>query len=101
MLGRTPDYVNMAFTAMRQMAYVYGEKDGSFADNIRAYHEYIREDDLCLTHTFGHPQVNRAVPVGDLPDPYVALGVVDTTGDGSSSEVRSCSQPWRPSPTTF
>ena len=82
MLGRTPDYVNMAFTGMRQMAHLYGEKDERFADNIRAYHEYIRENDLCLTHTFGHPQVNRAVPVGELPDPYVALGVVDTTGDG-------------------
>ena len=48
----------------------------------RAYHAYLRENDLCLTHTFGHPQVNRAVPVGELPDPHVALGVVDTTGDG-------------------
>ena len=82
MLGRTPDYVNTAVAATSQMAHLFGEKDNRFADNIRAYHKYIRENDLCVTHTFGHPQVNRAVPVGELPDPYIALGVVDTTGDG-------------------
>ena len=82
MLGRTPDYVNIQLTAMRQMAHVYGQKEKRFADNLIAYHEYAREKDLCLTHAFGHPQVNRAVPVSDLPDPYLALGAVDTTSDG-------------------
>ena len=82
MLGRTPDYVNIQLTAMRQMAHVYGRKEKRFADNLIRYHEYAREKDLCLTHAFGHPQVNRAVPISDLPDPYVALGAVDTTSEG-------------------
>ncbi len=82
MLGRTPDYVNIQLTAMRQMAHVYGQNDKRFAHNLIVYHEHARENDLCLTHTFGHPQVNRAIPISDLPDPYVACGIVDTTGDG-------------------
>ena len=82
MLGRTPDYVNIQLTAMRQMSHVYGRNDPVFQQRLLDYHEYVRENDLCLTHTFGHPQVNRAVPIADLPDPYVALGVVDTTGEG-------------------
>ena len=82
MLGRTPDYVNIQLTAMRQMSHVYGRNDPVFQQRLLGYHEYVRENDLCLTHTFGHPQVNRAVPIADLPDPYVALGVVDTTGEG-------------------
>ena len=82
MLGRTPDYVNIQLTAMRQAAHVYGQKDKRFSDNIIRYYEYVRENDLCLTHTFGHPQVNRAVPISDLPDPYVALGAVDTNSEG-------------------
>ena len=82
MLGRAPDYVNIQVTAARQMAKVYGENDGRFSDNIIAYHEYIRENDVCLTHTFGHPQVNRALAVTELSDPYIALGVVDTTSEG-------------------
>jgi aromatic ring hydroxylase len=82
MLGRTPDYVNIQLTAMRQMSHVYGSNDPVFQQRLLAYHEYVRESDLCLTHTFGHPQVNRAVPISDLPDPYVALGVVDTSSEG-------------------
>jgi 4-hydroxyphenylacetate 3-monooxygenase len=82
MLGRTPDYVNMAVTATRQFARIYGEKDVRFTENAIAYHEYVRERDLCITHTFGHPQVNRGVGVSELPDPYVALGIVDTTSEG-------------------
>ena len=82
MLGRTPDFVNMAVTAMRQMAHAYGQKEKRFADSVMGYHEYIRENDLCVTHVFGHPQVNRAVPVSELPDDYVALGVVGTSSEG-------------------
>jgi 4-hydroxyphenylacetate 3-monooxygenase len=82
MLGRTPDYVNIQVTAARQMAEAYGENDTRFSNNIIAYHEYIRENDVCLTHTFGHPQVNRSLAVTELSDPYIALGVVDTTSEG-------------------
>ena len=42
----------------------------------------MRERDLCLTHAFGHPQVNRALAVSELADKYTAMGVVDTTNDG-------------------
>ena len=83
MLGRTADYVNIQLTAMRQMSHVYGRNDPVFQERLLAYHEHVRENDLCLTHTFGHPQVNRAVPIAELPDPYVALGVVDTNSDGA------------------
>jgi 4-hydroxyphenylacetate 3-monooxygenase len=82
MLGRTPDYVNICVTAARQMAHVYGKNDSRFGDNIVAYHEYVRENDLCLTHTFGHPQVNRSVAISELADPYIAVGIVDTTDEG-------------------
>ena len=82
MLGRTPDYMNIILTAMRQMADCYGENDSRFRDNVIAYYEYVSENDLCLTHTFGHPQTNRTVDISQLDDPYIALGVVDTTSEG-------------------
>ncbi|MDA0769480.1 MAG: 4-hydroxyphenylacetate 3-monooxygenase, oxygenase component [SAR202 cluster bacterium Casp-Chloro-G4] len=82
MLGRTPDYVNICVVAARQMAHLYGRNDSRFGDNMVAYHEYVRENDLCLTHTFGHPQVNRSVAISELPDPYIAVGIVDTTDEG-------------------
>ncbi len=82
MLGRTPDYVNIQLTASRQLAAIFGEKDPRFTAHLREYHEYVRERDLCLTHAFGHPQVNRSVGLSELPDPYIAVGVVDTCAEG-------------------
>ena len=82
MLGRTPDYVNIQLTSMRQMAGLYGCNNPRYGDNLVQYHEYVRERDLCLTHAFGHPQVNRALAVSELADKYTAMGVVDTTNDG-------------------
>jgi 4-hydroxyphenylacetate 3-monooxygenase len=82
MLGRTPDYVNIQVTASRQLAHLYGLKDQRHADNLRNYHEYVRERDLCLTHAFGHPQVNRSLTLAELPEEYTAVGVVDRTIEG-------------------
>ena len=82
MLGRTPDYVNIQLTASRQLAHLYGLNDKRHGDNLRNYHEYVRERDLCVTHAFGHPQMNRALSLAELPDPYTAVGVVDHTSEG-------------------
>ena len=82
MLGRTPDYVNIQVTASRQLAHLYGSNDNRHGDNLRNYHEYVRERDLCLTHAFGHPQVDRSLTLAELPDPYTAVGVVDRTSEG-------------------
>ncbi len=82
MLGRTPDYVNIQVTASRQLSHLYGMNDKRHGDNLRNYHEYVRERDLCLTHAFGHPQVNRSLTLAELPDPYTAVGVVDRTSEG-------------------
>ena len=77
-----PDYVNIQLTSMRQMASLYGSNDRGYGENLIQYYEYVRDRDLCLTHAFGHPQVNRAVEVSELADQFIAMGVVDTTGEG-------------------
>ncbi len=82
MLGRTPDYVNICIAAMRQAAEVYGENEDRYRRNVIEYYQYVSENDLCLTHTFGHPQTNRSVDVSELADPYLALGVVKTSSEG-------------------
>ena len=82
MLGRTPDYVNIQVTAARQLSHLYRVNDKRHGDNLRNYHEYVRERDLCLTHAFGHPQINRSLTLAELPDPYTAVGVVDRTCEG-------------------
>ncbi len=61
MLGRTGDYLNSALMALASAADWFGQADGQFARNIRAYCEKVREEDLLLTHTLIPPQANRAV----------------------------------------
>ena len=82
MLGRTPDYVNVQLTAARQVADEFGSKEPFLAQNLIAYHEYVRERDLCITHAFGHPQVNRGAALTEQPDPYVATGIVEKNEQG-------------------
>ena len=82
MLGRTPDYVNVQVTAARQLAAEFGANEAWLGENLVAYHEHIRENDLCLTHAFGHPQVNRGAALTELPDPYVAAGIVEENEKG-------------------
>src|SRR4029079_6396306 len=53
-----------------------------FADNARNYFEYVRENDLALTHALTNPQVDRRKQAFELSDPFIALGVVRETSDG-------------------
>ncbi len=82
MMGRAPDYLNRALTAFGAAADYCAANDPRFGDNIRRYYEYVRENDLCLTHTLINPQANRAVGPSQQADPYLAAGIVRETGDG-------------------
>jgi 4-hydroxyphenylacetate 3-monooxygenase len=55
MFGRSPDYMNIFITAFASAAKEFGKKDKSFVENIRGYHGYIRENDICMTHTLINP----------------------------------------------
>lgn len=89
-LGRAPDYMNTNVMAAG-MASAYfdqcessGEKGSgrNFSENMRRYFEYVRDHDLCLTHALTNPQVNRSKQASELPDPYIAMGIVEETEAG-------------------
>jgi 4-hydroxyphenylacetate 3-monooxygenase len=82
MMGRSPDYLNRAISAYAGGAAFLSEQDPRFGDNVRRYHEYIREHDLCLTHTLIHPQANRGVGVAQQADPFLGARVKEERDDG-------------------
>jgi 4-hydroxyphenylacetate 3-monooxygenase len=82
MLGRTPDYLNSDLMALASASKFFGKKDPRFASNVQGYYEYIRENDLLLTHTLIHPQANRSVGPSKQSDPYLAARVVDKNDEG-------------------
>jgi 4-hydroxyphenylacetate 3-monooxygenase len=82
MMGRSPDYLNRAMTAYAAGAAYLSEADPRFGDNARRYYEYIREHDLCLTHTLITPQANRAANTAKQADPFLAARVKEETDAG-------------------
>jgi 4-hydroxyphenylacetate 3-monooxygenase len=88
MMGRLPDYINRAMAAYAAGAAYLGEADQRFAANAVAYHEYMQEHDLCLTHTLSSPQANRAVAAAQQGDPFLAAKVKDESDAGII--IRGC-----------
>jgi 4-hydroxyphenylacetate 3-monooxygenase len=82
MMGRVPDYLNRAITAYAGGAPFLAEAGARFGDNAVRYHEYLRENDLCLTHTLTTPQANRSVSSASQADPYLAARIKQETDAG-------------------
>lgn len=81
-MGRSPDYLNAELMAMGMNNSLFAEADPRFAENARNYYEYARENDISLTHTLIHPQVNRAKMQSEQKDGNVALQLVEEQEDG-------------------
>lgn len=82
MMGRSPDYLNAEVMAMGVANSLFAEADPMFAENARKYYEFARENDISLTHTLIHPQVNRAKAQHEQKDANVALHLVKKTDEG-------------------
>lgn len=82
MMGRSPDYLNAEVMAMGASNSLFAEADPMFSENARKYYEYARENDISLTHTLIHPQVNRAKAIHEQKDANVALHLVEKNNDG-------------------
>lgn len=82
LMGRTPDYLNADVMAIGAAHEFFAEDDPLFAENAKRYSEYARENDISLTHTLIHPQVNRAKAQHEQKDANVALHLVEKNKDG-------------------
>ena len=83
MMGRSPDFMNVTMMAMAAAGDYFAQNRPEFKDNIQRYFEYIRENDLVLTHTLVNLQRSRSpmpAPLQDRTD--VALSVVKETDAG-------------------
>jgi 4-hydroxyphenylacetate 3-monooxygenase len=81
MFGRSPDFLNVMLTGFAIGADEFGRRDAKFADNVRSYHAFARDADLCMTHTLLNPQVDRSKPV-EAQDKDLAAKVVKETDAG-------------------
>ena len=82
MFGRTPDYKNASVMAFAAAADFLADGRPEFADNMRAYYEYVRQHDKVLTHTLVNPTFNHEQYQQGKYDHQVALHVVRETDAG-------------------
>ncbi len=61
MVGRSPDFLNVNFAAWAGAAGYFARNRPEFGGNVRRYYEYIRENDLVLTHALVNLQRSRTV----------------------------------------
>jgi 4-hydroxyphenylacetate 3-monooxygenase len=59
MMGRSPDFMNVTYAAWAGAADYFAQGRPEFADNMLRYYEYIRENDLTLTHALINLQRSR------------------------------------------
>jgi 4-hydroxyphenylacetate 3-monooxygenase len=82
MMGRSPDFMNVTFTAWNAAADYFGRGRPEFADNMRRYYAYISENDLVLTHSLINLQRSREVSGMFNLQEGTALHVVKETSAG-------------------
>ena len=82
MMARTPDFLNCAISGWAGSAEYFAANRSDSKDNVLRYHEYIRENDLTLTHTLVNLQRSRNPSVLDKLEDQVALTVVKETDAG-------------------
>ena len=81
-MGRTPDYMNANVMAAGTAPDYFAKTDSRFGRNMSTYFEFIRENDLALTHALTSPQVDKSRQLNELSDPFIALGLVRETSEG-------------------
>jgi 4-hydroxyphenylacetate 3-monooxygenase oxygenase component len=81
-MGRSPDFMNAFVTGWYLRADTFGTIKPQFADNARNYYEFVRENDLFLTHVLINPQTDRSKTSAEQADPFLHLGKVRETSEG-------------------
>jgi 4-hydroxyphenylacetate 3-monooxygenase len=83
-MGRTPDYMNMKFSAMASAPWVCAGEDGRNqrgSDNLIAYQKRLARRDISLTHTIIQPTVDKRTDSKILGN-QVTIRKVGETAEG-------------------
>lgn len=82
MFGRSPDFLNVTIAALGSAHTVFDEgKNGKgFGENVRKYYEYVRDNDLTLTHILVNPQVDRSKPIHAQDKDLAVKAIKETDG---------------------
>lgn len=81
MFGRSSDFMNVMLASYAAASDVFDTSSSAFGSNVRAYYEYVRENDLATTHALVSPQVDRSKAV-EFQDKDIAARIVGEKDNG-------------------
>jgi anthranilate 3-monooxygenase (FAD) / 4-hydroxyphenylacetate 3-monooxygenase len=81
-MGRAPDFMNAFVTGLHLVRERFATAGERYAENATRYYEYVRENDLFLTHMLINPQIDRSKTSAQQEDPFLHLGKVGETSEG-------------------
>lgn len=81
-MGRTMDFMNMLVAGWYMNRERFASRGEQFGKNAENYYEFVRENDLFLTHVLVAPQIDRSKTSAEQEDPYLHLGKVRETPEG-------------------
>ena len=68
MMGRSPDFLNIIFSSWAGASGYFAQDGPEFQRNVEDYHEFIRENDVALTHALVNLQRRRTPNAADTPE---------------------------------
>ena len=81
-MGRSQDFLNTTVMAFAQASDVFARGGERYGANVVDYCDYVRENDLFLTHALISPQIDRSKGSGEQREKLLHLGVVDESAAG-------------------
>ncbi len=90
MMGRSPDFMNVTMTALGSAHEYFGQRNPEYGQNLQAYCDYIRENDMVLTHALLNPLRQRNVLRGTEPIQSGEVGVHAVRETDAGVVVRGC-----------
>jgi 4-hydroxyphenylacetate 3-monooxygenase len=84
LMGRAPDHVAGFFTGYAAVPKFFASagQQQSFADNLVAFYEYMRDNHVYCSYAIVPPQIDRSKPAHQQSDPTLYAGVVKERDDG-------------------
>jgi len=81
-MGRSMDFMNSMVTGWYTNREKFARRGERFGENAVRYYEYVRENDLFLTHVLINPQIDRSRTSAEQEEPFLHLGKVGETAAG-------------------
>ena len=81
-LGRSPDHVASFFAGFSGSLDTFAKAGDRYADNVQCFYERARDEDLYVTYTIIHPQIDRAKGPHEQYTDHLYASIARSSDDG-------------------